>query len=296
MRARFIAVLAMAILLAAGCGNGGPEGPTITVGSADFSESTILAEIYAQGLEAEDYAVDRKLNLGAREVYVPALQKGEIDLIPEYTGNLWRFLAKKEDLPDSRAKLADALETELAEDELTAGAFSEAEDNDAIVVTKETADELGLRTVSDLKEHASELVFAGPPECPQRPACLAGLHDVYDIRFKEEKALTAGPVTVTALDKGEIDVALLFSTVGAIADKGFVVLTDDKAIAGFQNVVPVVRDQIVDAYGDELIDLIDSITAKLTTEGLTELNKRVDIDKDDPSDVAGSWLRDNGFI
>lgn len=295
---RSFAAIAIVALVGAACGQEGSEGPTITVGSANFAESTILAEIYAQVLEAEGYEVDRKLNIGSREVYFPALERGEIDLLPEYTGALVRFLTK-----DETSATSDSQETyqrvsaELEERDLVALDFSDAQDKDAIVVTKETADRLNLSKVSDLAPHASGLVFGGSPECPTRPSCLKGLREVYELEFKEVKTLdVAGPTTIAALEGGEVDVSLLFTTQGIIADKGFVVLDDDKGIEVAQNIFPAVRSEIVDAYGDELVDLIDSITAKLTTEGLTELNKRADVDKDDPDDIAGSWARDNGFV
>lgn len=297
MRRRLLpCVFVLVGVIAAACGRES-GGPTITVGSANFSESVILAEIYAQALEAEGYDVARKLNIGSREVYIPALERGEIDLLPEYTGNLLRFLTGEEELPETADAVYQAVAGELDDRNLTALEPSEAEDKDAFAVTKATADRLDLEKVSDLAPHASTLVVGGPPECPQRPACLMGLQDTYGLRFEEFKALDeAGPTTVAALEGGEVDVALLFTTQGVIAEKGFVVLEDDRGIAGFQNIFPVARDEIVETYGDELVTLLNSLTAKLTTEDLTDLNKRADVDKDDPDDIAGSWLRDNGVI
>lgn len=296
MRRSLVALVVCVGLVTLACGREQSDRPTITVGSADFSESVILAEIYAQVLEAKDYPVERKLSIGAREVYVPALERGEIDLIPEYTGNLLRFLTEEEELPSTREAVYEAVAQALDDRNLTALDASEAEDKDAFVVTEDTAERLDLEKVSDLAAHDAELVVGGPPECPQRPACLKGLQDVYGLDFEEFKPIQLGPTMVAALEGGEVDVALMFTTDGVIADKGFVVLSDDKGIAGFQAIFPVVRDEVVESYGDELVELLNSVTAKLTTEGLTELNKRADVDKQDPDDVAGSWLRDNGFV
>lgn len=305
MRVRMIlAALLVFVTFGAACGdadepaaqdNETKDGPTITIGSANFSESVILAEIYAQALSEEGYKVDRKLNIGAREVYVPALERGEIDFIAEYTGNLLRFLTEEEELPTGEDETGEdpvhqALLEAAAERDLFVLQAAPAENKDAVVVTKETADRLGLEKVSDLAEHDQDLVFGGPPECPERPACLKGLHEVYNLEFNEEKALDPGPATVTALDEGALDVALLFSTDGPIAARDFVVLEDDEGIAGQQKIVPVIREEIVSSYDEDFATFVDDLTAKLTTEGLTELNKRVDVDKEDAEDVAADWL------
>ena len=267
----------------------------VTVGSADFGEARILGEIYAQALEAEGFDVSKKLGLGARDVYIEALEEGEIDIVPEYTGNLLRFVTEEQDSPPTSQETYDALEDALAERDLTALEPSDAEDKDGVVVTEETADRLDLEKVSDLADHARDLVFAGPPECRENPACLKGLQDVYGLDFKEFKSLAAGAPLVTALKEGEVDAANIFSTDGQIAANDFVVLDDDKGIAGAQNVVPLLRADVLES-SDEIAEILNEVSSKLTTESLTEMNKRVDIDKDDPDDVAGSWLRDNGFI
>jgi osmoprotectant transport system substrate-binding protein len=305
---RIITVASLALLLiGSACAQDEPEaqdvtpkdGPTITVGSADFSESEILAEIYAQGLDAKGYSTDTKLKIGSREAYFPALEKGDIDLMPEYTGSLLSYLTKQKKTasPDSETTYGD-LEAELEGKELTLLAYADAQDKDGIVVNMETADKYGLEKISDLTDHASELVMGGPPECPQRSACIKGLKDTYGIEFKEFKPLdVAGPQTVQALKTNEIQVANLFTTQSAIVANDFVLLEDDKGpIAGAENVVPVVRNETLEAYDEELVAAIDAITKSLTTEKLLELNGRVDIDKDDPDDVAGSFLRDNDLI
>jgi osmoprotectant transport system substrate-binding protein len=151
--------------------------------------------------------------------------------------------------------------------------------------------------VSDLQPVAGELVFGGPPECPERPLCLQGLEEVYGLQFAEFVPLdVAGPITIAALEGGEIDVALLFTTQGIIAANGWVSLEDDMGLNPAENVVPAIRSEVADAYGDELVALLDSYSEALNTEDLTEMNKRADLDQEDPALLAGEWLAANGFV
>ncbi len=290
------AVLALALVATAcGSGDGAVDGEPIKVASFNFNESVIVAEIYAQGLEANGYEVERKLNLGNREVVKPALESGEIDLVPEYIGSLAGFLGV-EQTADSAA-MWEAAKAAFEELGVTLLQYSPAQDKNAYVVTAETASELGLSTVSDLQPVAGELRFGGPPECPERPLCLIGLTDVYGLEFAEFVPLdSAGPITIAALEGGDIDVALLFSTQGIIAANGWVSLEDDKGLNPADNLAPAIRTEVVDAYGDDLVALLESYSEALTTEDLTELNKRADLDQEDPALLAEEWLRDNGFI
>jgi osmoprotectant transport system substrate-binding protein len=290
------AVLALALVATAcGSGDGAVDGEPIKVASFNFNESVIVAEIYAQGLEANGYEVERKLNLGNREVVKPALESGEIDLVPEYIGSLAGFLGV-EQTADSAA-MWEAAKAAFEELGVTLLQYSPAQDKNAYVVTAETASELGLSTVSDLQPVAGDLRFGGPPECPERPLCLIGLTDVYGLEFAEFVPLdSAGPITIAALEGGDIDVALLFSTQGIIAANGWVSLEDDKGLNPADNLAPAIRTEVVDAYGDDLVALLESYSEALTTEDLTELNKRADLDQEDPALLAEEWLRDNGFI
>lgn len=273
------------------------DGPTITVGSADFTESIILGEIYAQGLEAKGYAVETKARIGSRETYYPALEKGDVDLFPEYTGSLLSYLTKQKKTasPDSDKTYED-LTAELEGKKVSILEMAEAQDRDGIVVNKETAEEFDLTKISDLKAHADELVMGGPPECKERAACLKGLKDVYDIELEFKPLDAGGPQTIQLLKANEIQVANLFTTDSRIVQNDFVLLEDDKGIAGAENVVAAVNNETLEAYDTDLVAAIDAITTKFTTEDLTQLNSRVDNDKDDPDDVAGSWLRDNDLI
>ncbi|MDH3730128.1 MAG: ABC transporter substrate-binding protein [Acidimicrobiia bacterium] len=295
------ATLVAFALVAAACGSGDDasepkEGPTIAVGSFSFGESVILAQIYAQALETNGYPVDlSKLEAGSREIVKPAIESGEIDLVPEYVGSALEGGFGGEPTADSDATAA-ALREAFAAVGVAVLEPAPAQDKNGIVVTKALADELGLSKTSDLADHAADLVFGGPPECPTRPRCLIGLGDTYGLVFSEFKALdTGGPLTVAALEGGEIDVALLFTTDGVIADKGFVLLEDDGGLQPAENIIPVIRQEMLDAYGDDLTSLLNDVSAKITTEELTEMNRRFGVDLVDAEEVAKDWLDANGF-
>ena len=191
----------------------------------------------------------------------------------------------------------EAAKSAWEESGVTLLAFSPAQDKNAYVVTGETAQEFGLETVSDLQPVAGEMRFGGPPECPDRPLCLQGLEEVYGLEFAEFVPLyVGGPITVAALEGGDIDVGLLFTTSGVISANGWVSLEDDKGLNPAENIVPAIRTEVVDAYGDDLVALLDSYSEALTTDDLTEMNARADLDQEDPALIAEEWLIANGFI
>ncbi|HEU5112447.1 MAG TPA: ABC transporter substrate-binding protein [Acidimicrobiia bacterium] len=301
-RARAVGAILGLALVATACGSGdgaeddtAPEGDPIRIASFNFNESVIVAEIYAQGLEANGYTVERQLNLGNREVVKPALEGGDIDLVPEYTGSVGGFLEVEQSADEDT--MWESARTAFEELGVTLLAYSPAQDKNAYVVTGETAEEFGLTTVSDLQPVAGELVFGGPPECPERPLCLPGLQEVYGLEFAEFVPLDAGgPITVAALEGGEIDVGLLFTTSGVIAANEWVSLEDDMGLNPAENVVPAIRTEVVDAYGDDLVALLDSYSEALTTEDLTAMNARADLEQEDPALIAEEWLNENGFI
>jgi osmoprotectant transport system substrate-binding protein len=250
----------------------------VTVGSTNFSEQLILAQMYAAVLEKAGVKVDTRLNLGAREVVFPALEKGEIDLLPEYNGSTLSFLDPKATQTTSE-EVNTALTPLLDAKGLVALQQSPAEDKDGWAVTKETADKYGLAKISDLKGNAG----------------LPGLKKVYGIEdFKEFKSLDAGgPLTTSALNKGDIDVGRVFTTQGAIAANNWVLLEEDKPLEPAQNVVPIGRK---DAMTDQVTSTLNALAPKITTEELTKLNKLVDVDKQDPEKVANDWLTQQGLL
>ena len=233
------AILLALMLILGACGSGGDgddddtgdaggsteEKAAVTVGAVQFAENQIVAEMYAQVLEEAGYEVDKQLTLGTREILQPALEEGEIDVAPEYLGSLLLFLDPEAEASGDPGNNTDLLAPLMDEKGLTLLVPSEANDTNAFVVTQETADEHGLASMSDLAGVAGELTLGGPPEYPERPFCIPGLKDTYGVEFGDFVPLdVGGPLTVEALDGGEIDVALLFSTSSVIGDKGWVVL------------------------------------------------------------------------
>lgn len=270
------------------------ERGTVIVGSTNFTEQEIVAEMYAQVLEDAGYTVERRFQLGSREVVYPAIESGEIDLMAEYLNTLLLFVTGGEtEGTDDTTETADALESELP-DELTLLEPAEAQDKNALAVTSATADELGLSAVSDLEGQASDLVLGGPPECPQRPLCLPGYEETYGLEFQEFRALDAGgPLTTEALNSGQIDVGLVFSTQSAIETNDWVTLEDDKGLQAAENITPLVRTDVVN---DEVTELLNGVSAALTTEKVIELNTSVDADGESPAAVAETFLNDEGLL
>jgi len=307
---RILGIAAIAVALVAGCAKSSTttttatsaapvSGPPINIGSANFTESIVLGSLYAQALKAKGYTVAEHSSMGSREVYFPALESGKINFFPEYIGSSLNFLTKQKDASKPDAKQTyDLLQPELKKVKLTALQMSDAADQDGVVANKETASKYNLKNISDLKPYASQLIYGGPPECPTRISCLKGLEQYYGLKFKSFKSLdTGGPVTVRALKSNAVQVGDLFTTDARIAANGFVVLKQDKQpIVGAENVAPIVSDSLVMAYGTKFTDLVNSISAKLTSDGLLQLNKAVDIDKEDAKTVAAAWLRQNGLI
>ncbi len=298
---RFLPLLVILALVSAACGGGAgaPAGdkPAIRIGSTNFSEQLVLGELYAQVLEAGGYKVERKFNLGAREIVVPALESGQIDLEVDYLATLLAFLDKDAKGSTDASATARTLDDKLKAKGLVQYDFAPAVDQNGFVVTKDTATRLKLSKLSDLTAVAKDLTFGGPPTCPNREFCAVGLEKVYGITFKTFKPLdTGGPLTVAALEGKQIDVALLFTSDAFIAVKGFVLLEDDKKLQLSDNVVPILRKDLADKGGADLRTRVNDVSKKLTTAELTELNKQVGVDKKDPKDVAKDWLKKQGLL
>lgn len=269
-------------------GGGASSTGPIVVGGANFSESTLLAEIYAGALNAKGITASTKLNIGSREVYLRALQDDSVQVFPEYTGALALFYDKEYTGTDADEVYAHVQEVIPAD--LVVLAKSAAEDNDSINVTTETADRYGLRTVSDLAGVAGEMTLAAPPEFKERPQGIPGLAKTYGVTFKSFRPLT-GQAVVQALANGQAQAANIFSTDPAIAANGFVTLQDDKRLFGSQNIVPLVRAD----RAAEVEATLDAVSAKLTTQAIADMLKKTDIDKADPKTVAQEFLASNGL-
>lgn len=257
----------------------------IVVGSADFPESQLLATIYAQALTAAGIDASTKLNIGSREVYLPALLDGSINLLPEYTGATLSYLDS-----DSDATAPDEVATALGEalpEGIEMLTPSEAQDSDVLAVSRATADEYGLETIEDLVPYASELVLGGPPEWKTRHEGVVGLEEVYGLVFKEFRTLdVGGPLTISALANGQIDAADLYSTSPAIEENDFVSLIDNKNLFRAQNIVAIIA---ADQASDDVIAVLDAIAAALTTEDLIIMNGRL-ANEESIDDVAAEWL------
>ena len=302
-RNRVIGATIVAVaLVAAACSSGDgsqKDGTSIVIGSANFGESELIAEIYAQKLEAEGFAVERKFNTGSREIYAAALEAGELKLVPEYVGSALAYLGGT---PTSNTETTTAdLRAAWTPAGVTVLEPADAQDKNGFVVTAMVAGTLGLTKVSDLSASNGSLVLGGPPECPDREFCLIGLETVYGLTFAEFKPLdVGGPLTVEALKAGSsaggIDVGMLFTTDGVITSEGFVLLEDDGGLQPAENVIPATLIAIVDEYGSAYTNALNAVSAALTTEALTRMNQAVGYDGEDLVQVATLWLKDNGLI
>jgi osmoprotectant transport system substrate-binding protein len=272
--------------------------PPIVIGSFDFSESRILAEVFGRALEDQGYPVTRLENVASREVMEPALEQGFVDFVPEYQGTALTFLGLGREVPVAGTRETHRKLTKVLGDKgIAVLDYAPAENKNEVVVTETTADRFQLKNISDLRAVASKLVFGGPPECPSRPLCLDGLQDAYGLRFKEFRPLDAGgPLTVAALEGGEIDVGILFTTSPAIPIRRLTVLEDDRNLQPSENIVPVVRKEVADAYGKGFTELVNSITDRLSTDTLRRLNQRVELGGEAPGAVAHRWLLLQGLI
>jgi osmoprotectant transport system substrate-binding protein len=300
-RALLSALAAGSVLVLSACGGGGDplssggndsgsSGSQVIVGSADFTESQLIASIYSQALQANGLSVKEQFNIGSREVYIAALKDGSIDLVPEYTGALLSYLD-----PKSTAATPQAVQSELST-KLPPGTSmltpSGAEDKDVVAVTQATADKYKLKTVSDLKPVAGELVLGGPPEWKTRTQGVVGLRDVYGLNFKDFVSLDAGgTLTMTALTNGQIQAGDLFSTDPGLHTNHLVALEDDKNLFAAENVVPLIKSA---KQNDTITKTLNDVSAKLTTDDLISMNAEA-AKGTNLSDIAKKWLADAGI-
>ncbi|MFL6269821.1 MAG: glycine betaine ABC transporter substrate-binding protein [Actinomycetes bacterium] len=294
------------LLLAAGCDRDrpppgppqDPRRPTIRLASFDFPESELLAQLYGQALGQHGFPVEQVVQLGAREVVAPALEQGKVDMAPEYQGSALNFLNDRDRVATADPALTHArLEQAFAPRGVSVLAYAPAQDRNGFVVSGDLARRHGLEKLSDLTPMARRLSLGGPPECAQRPLCLKGLEDVYKLQFARFEPMPSRDVTAAALGTGEIDVGMIDTTDPNLLKPGadLVQLADDKRLQPADNVVPVVRREIVDAYGPPLVRLVNAVSAKLSTADLTSLNRQV-ADGQPAAQVATAWLRAHTII
>jgi osmoprotectant transport system substrate-binding protein len=297
------AALAVATLALAACGassdpladqsaapSASAAGAPVIVGSANFTESQVLAELYAQAMKAKGVDASTKLNIGSREVYIKALQDNSISVIPEYTGNLLLYF-------DKNASATTAAEVEqalpAAVGDLKLGKASKAADQDVYVVTKQYSEQNGVTSLEDLKKVSANAILGGPSELKDRAYGPPGLKSIYGATFKQFKPYDSPAVKVKDLNDNKIQVAEFFTTESAIVDNGYVQLADPQSMILPQNVIPLMRPDV--AGNTAATGAIDAVQAALTTEELTALNKKVDVDRQDPDQVATEWLTSKGL-
>ena len=267
------------------------RGAEVVVASFNFPESALLAEIYADAIEAAGIPVRRERDLGPRELVQPALLGGLVDVVPEYLGTALASMGGDTDVGtvDTSAahrRLADALDGRGVR-VLDA---APAQDQNGLVVTRATAERYHLRAVSDLVPVADRLTLGGPPECPQRPYCLEGLQRVYGLHVGRFFPLDTEAQRAAALADGVVDVAVMFTTDGLLATGDLVLLDDDRGLQPEENVVPLVSSRAAERYGAPLVDAVNRVSARLTTNSLRFLNWRTAIAGRDVGDEARGWL------
>ncbi|WP_146340531.1 ABC transporter substrate-binding protein [Nesterenkonia sp. NBAIMH1] len=276
-------------------GQEGEASGAVTIGSADFPESEVVAYLYAHALEDSGVEVSTSMNIGSREAYVPALEDGSIDLIPEYTGNLLFYLEEDSEATDADS-INDELPAALEERGLEMLTPAEAESTDAVVVTSETAEDWDLTTIGDLADQSEDITFAGPPEFQERSVGIPGLEENYGLEISEFTPISdgGGPATVDALVSGDVTAANIFTTSPALPENDLVVLEDPESNFPAQQVVPIISS---DAMDEDIAETLDAVSELLSTDELIELNDRVSgSENQEPSDAARDWLEEQGLI
>jgi osmoprotectant transport system substrate-binding protein len=286
------AVLAVAVL--ASCGSAqpsqaAPDG-TIRLASYDFQENQILVEVYAEAVRRAGLSVSVQHGIGPREIVAPALEQGVVDVVVDYLGTALVFASPPgSELPESPDEMQDLLENTMEERGVAVLEAARAEDQNGFAITTAFAAAQGVGTLSDLAPLAPELVFGGPPECPDRPLCLPGLETVYGLRFGEFQTMASRAATVEALIAGQIDVGLLETTDARLAIAPIMLLTDDRELQPRENVVPLVGAEVAEREGGRLTDALNATSARLTTTELRRLNRLVEIDGRTPAEAAEEW-------
>jgi osmoprotectant transport system substrate-binding protein len=269
----------------------------LTIGSKNFTEQKVLGEIYAQGLAAAGYTVDKQLNLGDEKIALKALETGEISAYPEYTGTALGsfFGVPSNEIPKDPQAAYEQAKADFAKKKITALPPTPFTSSNEVGLTKEKADELGVTKISDLEGKSQDLTLYGSPECRQREDCLLGLQRVYGLKFKKFV-----PVDIAlrheVLDKGQADLSIIFTTDPQIKRNGYVLLEDDKGMFPPYNSMLLVRDDTYQEAGLDLPEVVGKLQEGLDAAAIQELNARVDIDKKTPEQVAGEYLSETGLV
>lgn len=306
-----LAVLAVFSLFAAACGDddsgtastgGDPasgtstpsspvEGPAIKIGAQDFGESKILGEVYKQALQAKGYDAELVEIGGFRDILLDAYDAGDVNFSAEYAASMLEFLNEnKGEATGDATETVGLLQTELDAKNLTALEPAPAVDTNAFVITDETATDLGYAKLSDLPADGAGLKLGAPADCETNPFCIPGLDRVYGVDLSGGFTPLDAGLVADSLGNDAVNIGVLFSTSARIADEGWVLLEDDMNMLAADNITPVVSDEVAEAYGADMVDLVNSISAGLDTETLTAMNKRFDIDKEDADAIAADFV------
>jgi osmoprotectant transport system substrate-binding protein len=272
--------------------SGGGSSGSVVIGSANFPENEVLAEVYALALQKKGVKVTTKLNIGAREVYYPQVEKGAISIIPEYNGNLLAVEVDKTSNAKTTAQVNAALAAKLPSS-LTVLNSAPAQDSDSVTVTAATAAKYHLKTIADLKPYASGMVLGGPPEWKTRSDGVPGLKANYGLTFKAFDPLdTSGPITLSALQSGKVQAADVFTTTPQIVTDKLVSLADPKFNFAAQNVIPLVYKP---ALTPTISATLNAVDAKLTTQALLQMDNAVITEKANYTTVAQGFLQSIGM-
>ncbi|MGH2985923.1 MAG: glycine betaine ABC transporter substrate-binding protein [Solirubrobacterales bacterium] len=274
------------------------NGIALTIGSKNFTEQIVLGEIYAQGLEAAGYDVSTDLNLGSEQVALRALESDEISGYPEYTSTALTafFDFAPEDVPGNAQEAFAESEEDFAEKGLVADPPTPFSSANAVGLLTETADELGVSTVSDLEGKSQDLDLYGSPECRQRIDCLVGLEENYGLEFKSFTPVDIG-ARYEVLDKGDADLSILFTTDAQLfATDDYTILEDDQGVLPAGNVIFIANEGAAEEAGPDFGATIEQVQENLSLEVMQELNARVDVDREKPADAARSYLEEFGYI
>ncbi|HEY8583790.1 MAG TPA: glycine betaine ABC transporter substrate-binding protein [Capillimicrobium sp.] len=270
----------------------------ITVGSKNFTEQKVLGEVYAQALEAAGYTVDTELNLGDEKTALKALEDGQIDAYPEYTGTalLSFFEVPSDKLPTDPDEAYRQVETDFAKDGIAALQPTPFTSSNEVALTRERAEQLGVTTISDLKGKEADLKLYGSPECRQRLDCLLGLEKVYGLKLRDNFTPVDIGLRHEVLENGDADLSIVFTTDPQIERNDEVLLEDDMGMFPPYNSTFLVKQSFLDEAGPDLQATVELVNQGLTAEAMQELNARVDLDKETPAQVASAYLQESGYV
>ena len=304
---RFVLPLALLSMVVAGCGSSdgdeetsstsdteatAPEGPTIRVRGQAFSESVTIAEVYGQYLQGKGYDVEILTEAGFRDEAITGIEAAELDLIIDYIGGAQAFLAPDVASSSDPDQVVETIAPLFSDIDATLLDYSPAVDGDAYVVRGDNDAE----TISDTAD--AGLVLGASAQCFERPQCYLGLTDpdIYGIEFADTTTIEFGPLLGEALAAQEVDVVIWNTTAPQIGEQGFKVLTDDQGLFPAQNIAPIVRNEVLDAYGEQLASDLNELSALITTDDLLAWNTETDIELRESDDVATEWLEGEGLL